>query len=161
MNAAPSTAAPNHPESWAPILELAVQEVFEIMVGRRLEPGSEAEGLVHGEFTAMIGLAGSLNGILTFCCGAKSAAQIAARMLAPETSNSDRQVWDAIGEICNMIAGNFKNKLTGLDGRCLLSVPTVVIGAEYRFHTMTEGNSLRTVLRLDGEAVVVRLQLQN
>jgi hypothetical protein len=60
-----------------------------------------------------------------------------------------------------MIAGNFKNKLTGLDGRCLLSIPTVIIGAEYRFHALAEGNSLRTVLMFDGAPVVVRLELQN
>src|SRR5208282_1940226 len=52
-------------ENWHPVLELAVEEVFEIMVGCRVTPMTESEPAPNAEFTAMIGLAGALCGILT------------------------------------------------------------------------------------------------
>jgi hypothetical protein len=58
-----------------------------------------------------------------------------------------------------MIAGNFKNKLTGLDGPCLLSVPAVVTGRAYRFHSMAGGDSLEIALLFESTPLVIRLDL--
>ncbi|MBZ5666888.1 MAG: chemotaxis protein CheX [Acidobacteriia bacterium] len=149
-----------HEENWLPVLELAVEEVFEIMAGCRVKPVKESAEQVKGEFTAMVGLAGALCGIVTVCCDAEAARQIARCMLG-STADSEDQVADALGEICNMIAGNFKNKLAGTDDRCLLSVPTVISGGEYTFHSLVEGEAIETVLMFEGALVVVRLQLQN
>jgi outer membrane protein OmpA-like peptidoglycan-associated protein len=92
-------------ENWLPILELAVEEVFEIMLGCRVKPAS-SELMVNEEFTAMVGLAGALCGVLTIRCDAKTARQVAKSMLG-DTADSEQQVADALGEVCNMIAGNF------------------------------------------------------
>jgi chemotaxis protein CheX len=158
MSADTSIAVRAHQENWLPVLELSVQEVFEIMLGCRLEPAPQSEHK-GGEFTAMVGLAGTLCGILTFCCGARAASRIAERMLGPEIANSEGQVWDALGEICNMIAGNFKNKLSGTDGRCMLSVPTVITGGEYSFHSLADGDCLETTMLFEGAPVTIRLEL--
>jgi hypothetical protein len=98
----------SHEENWLPVLELAVEEVFEIMLGCRVKPAAQSEHTPNREFTAMIGLAGALCGILTVCCGAKTAGQVARSMLG-DTANSEAEVVDALGEICNMIAGNFES----------------------------------------------------
>jgi chemotaxis protein CheX len=142
-----------------PILELAVEEVFEIMLGCRVKPVTPSEHPVHGEFTAMVGLAGSLCGVLTVRCNAETARQVAKAMLG-DTADAEQQVADALGEICNMIAGNFKNKLAGTDERCLLSVPTVISGGEYSFRSMADGDVVDTVLLFEGAPVAVCLQLQ-
>jgi hypothetical protein len=52
-------------------------------------------------------------------------------MFGPGIICSEDQVCDAIGEICHMVAGNFKNKLIGLVNSCMLSVPAVVTGRSY------------------------------
>lgn len=108
----------------------------------------------------MVGLAGALCGILTVCCDATAAA-LAAKTMLGDTAKSEEEVADALGEICNMVAGNFKNKLAGTDERCMLSVPTVISGGEYSFHSMAEGTSIETVLMFEGSPFAVRLQLQN
>jgi chemotaxis protein CheX len=161
MNAGAPVASRPRQEEWLPILELAAHEVFAIVLGSQLGTGTkpESEPPSQEEFTAMVGLAGSLRGVVTFCCGASSANQIAARMLGSDGPCTEEQVWDAIGEICNMIAGNFKNKLIGFDGSCLLSVPAVVTGRAYRFHSLAGGDSAQTVLLLDGAPLVIRLDL--
>jgi CheY-specific phosphatase CheX len=41
----------------------------------------------------------------------------------------------ATSEICNMVAGNFKNKISGLgDGCCMLSPTSVITGEDYTVH---------------------------
>ncbi len=159
MSTDTSFATRSHEENWLPVLELAVEEVFEIMLGCRVKPMAQSEHQGNGEFTAMIGLAGALCGILTVCCDAKTAGQLAKSMLGA-TADSKEQVADALGEICNMIAGNFKNKLAGTDERCMLSVPSVISGEEYSFHSMAEGSSMETVMLFEGAPVTIRLQLQ-
>ena len=159
MSADGSVLVQSRQHEWLPILELAVQEVFEIMLGSRLALTTKSERQPQGEFTAIVGLAGSLRGTVTFSCGSQSANQVAARMLGPEIAHAEGQVRDAIGEICNMIAGNFKNKLTGLDGLCLLSVPAVVTGQAYRFYSMAGGDTLEIVLLFEGDPLVIRLDL--
>jgi chemotaxis protein CheX len=146
-------------EDWLPVLELAVEEVFEIMLGCRVKPVPPPVQMPTAEFTAMVGLAGALCGVLTVRCDAKTAAQVAQAMLG-DTAESQEQVADALGEICNMVAGNFKNKLAGTDERCLLSVPTVVSGGEYTYHSMAAGNFMETVMLFQSAPVAVRLQLQ-
>jgi chemotaxis protein CheX len=154
-----SSSTRAHEESWLAILELAVEEVFEIMLGCEVKPVTPSEHTVHGEFTAMVGLAGSLCGILTVRCSTETARQVAKSMLG-DTADAEQQVADALGEICNMIAGNFKNKLAGTDERCLLSVPTVISGGEYSFRSMAGGDVVDTVLLFEGAPIAVCLQLQ-
>ena len=160
MTADTSFVTRSHEENWLPILELAVEEVFEIMLGSRVKPVAQSELKANRGFTAMIGLAGALCGILTVCCDAKTAGQVAKGMLG-DTATSEGEVADALGEICNMIAGNFKNKLAGTDDRCMLSVPTVISGEEYSLRSMAEGKSVETVLLFEGAPVAVRLQLES
>ncbi|MGB6249107.1 MAG: chemotaxis protein CheX, partial [Terriglobales bacterium] len=107
-----SAASPQPPdrENWLAILERSTQEVFEIVLGCQLTPVAPSQEKQKGGFTAIVGLAGALCGVVTVCCGAQSADQIAKGMLG-EPTVSPRQIADALGEICNMVAGNFKNKL--------------------------------------------------
>lgn len=98
----------SHEENWQPVLELAIEEVFEIMVGCRVKPTALAGHSPEHEFTAMVGLTGSLSGILTICCGGKTARALAKAMLGA-AAESEAEVGDALGEICNMVTGNFES----------------------------------------------------
>jgi OmpA family/Chemotaxis phosphatase CheX len=98
----------SHEENWQPVLELAIEEVFEIMVGYRVKPVALAGHTPEHEFTAMVGLTGSLCGILTICCGGKTAHALAKAMLGA-AAQSEAEVGDALGEICNMVTGNFES----------------------------------------------------
>jgi chemotaxis protein CheX len=145
-------------ESLLPILEMATQEVFEIMLGCKVQcakPSEKTSGI-----TAIVGLAGALCGVVTTCCEMQTAAQIAKGMLG-DTADCDAQVVDALGEMCNMIAGNFKNKLAGTDERCMLSVPSVIRGSDYQYHALVDGISMETVVQFGNAPVAIRLQLKN
>jgi chemotaxis protein CheX len=70
-------------------------------------------------------------------------------------------VWDAIGEVCNMIAGNFKNKLSGMGSGCMLSVPTVITGGDYTFHSLADDGSLEVRLLFEGAPIQVALEIHS
>ena len=152
------TASDKVPEGWSPLLELAAREVFEIMLGCKLETQT-APAPVSGDFTAMVGLAGQVCGLLTLHCSAHSAALMASRMLGAEVKESDPQMWDAIGEIANMIAGNFKNKLTGMGDRCVLSVPTVIIGRDFALFSLAKGEHYEVTFLFEDKPFCVTLDL--
>jgi chemotaxis protein CheX len=150
-------AATGSHEDWVPIMELATREVFEMMLGCQLEVPKTAES---GSFdaTSMVGLAGKVCGILTFSCGGKSATLMASKMLGMKAAEGSREVLDALGEICNMVAGNFKNKIAGLGEGCMLSVPTVITGKNYSLHSLADSAALEVRLLFEGMPIVISLR---
>jgi chemotaxis protein CheX len=156
----PSLNSATGRECWGPTLQLAMQEVFELMLNRPLKipvVPPPAEGL---DITAMVGLAGDLCGTFTLRCSARSAARMASHMLGTDPEKSGPEMWDAVGEICNMVAGNFKNKIRGLGDGCMLSVPTVIAGADYKIHSLVSDNISATFL-FEGEPIVAVLKTYN
>ena len=137
MSAAGGLAKRSHEENWLPILELAIQEVFDIMLGCQAKPVAPSEHKTNAEFTAMVGLAGALCGILTVCCDANTAHQIATRMLG-DAASSEEQAADALGEMCNMITGNFESgssrtgfsRLSTSAEQAILALPLINIAYE-------------------------------
>jgi chemotaxis protein CheX len=147
-------------DSWIPKLELASREVFDIMLRSKLGEPDE-DKVTAPEFTAMVGFAGQLRGVLSLRCSSKSAAIMAAKMLGVEVSHGDEQVWDAVGEIANMIAGNFKNKLNGMGDGCMLSVPTVITGSDYNCRFLTDSGTLEVRFVFEGAPMSVELQVHS
>ena len=156
----PAVSATAGHECWLPTLQLAMKEVFELMLASPLEGSSETPPEKGLDITSMVGLAGHLCGIITVRCSGKSAARMASRMLGTDVEKPGPEVWDAVGEICNMVAGNFKNKIPGLGDGCVLSVPTVITGAEYNLHSMVN-DEMHTVMLFEGEPVVLGLQVHS
>ena len=85
---------------------------------------------------------------------------MASRMLGVDAEKAGQEMWDAVGEICNMVAGNFKNKISGMGDGCMLSVPTVITGGDYSVHSMVNEN-LRTVFLFEGEPVILTLEVHS
>jgi chemotaxis protein CheX len=135
--------------------------VFEIMLGTKLEPVTEMSALPACEITSMVGLAGQLRSVLTLRCGFATAALMASKMLGVEPQQADPHLWDATGEICNMVAGNFKNKLTGLSDKCMLSVPTVINGGDYTFHSLADAGTIEIMMTFEKQPVVIALEVHS
>jgi chemotaxis protein CheX len=153
----PTTKIPLDP-SWKTVLEHAAIEVFELMAGIRLEGGLGGE-IARGEQTAMVGLAGALCGMLTVCCSREMAHRLASRMLGGEAALNPATVRDALGELCNMVAGNFKAKISNLADKCMLSVPTVITGSDYEMATVAPTDGISIYLTLEGDPVNIALTI--
>jgi chemotaxis protein CheX len=147
-------------QNWIPLLEVASQEVFELMLGCKLTPPDGANEL-RPDITAMVGLAGQLCGVLSIGCDHKSVALMASKMLGIDADQAGPEMCDAFGEVCNMVAGNFKNKIAGLGDGCMLSVPTVITGTEYDLHSLTNTARLEVKFLFEGLPMTISLEVNN
>lgn len=154
------SAADRSHETWTPLLEIATREVFELMLGCQLTVPATAEETAL-EFTAMVGLAGQLCGVLSVRCDGKAAALMTSKMLGVELDKVGPEISDALGEVCNMVAGNFKNKIAGLAEGCMLSPPTVVSGNDYSLHSLADFPALETKMLFEGMPIVISLQIHS
>ena len=140
-------------------LHHAADEVFEMMVGTALGTSDQATLPRVADYTAMIGLAGDLCGVLSFRCSNETAGQIAGRMLGTDEITSAECIRDALGEICNMVAGSFKAQVSDVAAQCMLSVPTVVSGKDYELFPLVDGLRIQIARSFEGALVWITLDL--
>ncbi len=115
-------------------LDQSVEEVFGMMMGVACTP-VEASPVAEGEtITAVVGLAGALSGACVVRVYQKVALGIAEALTGMPMTALDETVKDAMGEVCNMVAGAWKGSLPEIAARCMLSVPAVVTGTDYQLH---------------------------
>jgi chemotaxis protein CheX len=127
---------------WEQLLCAGASEVFEMMIGMSLNRCAHDSSQAAGEFTAVIGLAGPINGVFAIRCDHKTACGIACGMLGVDAAEAQAEVWDALGEVCNMVVGNFKNKTGKVGEQSVLSVPTVIHGHDYRVRPLVNGSAV-------------------
>ena len=162
MTPVDQSPTPSHPhKDWIPLLELATREVFELMLGCQLVKPTTPMTEASVNITGMVGLAGALSGVLSIGCDDKAAALMASKMLGIELDKVGPEVADALGEVCNMAAGNFKNKIAGLSDGCMLSPPSVITGNDYNIHSVTETPYLEVGLLFENMPLLVCLQIHS
>jgi chemotaxis protein CheX len=115
-------------------LDASVEEVFQMMLGVSCERDPKPVAQEAESVTAVVGFGGVLSGACVFRTGGSASLKIAARMTGMEFDEIDDTVKDAIGEICNMLAGGWKSKVPELAANCGLSVPAVITGRNYKLH---------------------------
>jgi len=161
-DAAVRPATPEPAEAvWLRLLETATREVFETMLGEPASPAvCDVDELPPApDFTALVGLSGALEGSLRVRCQAVSACLMGSRMAGTPLDLQDELVVDALGEIANMVAGNFKSKIPGLADACRVSVPTVLRGQEFTMESMARGEILESCFLFHGSPFWVSLDL--
>jgi chemotaxis protein CheX len=130
-------------------LDSSVDEVFHMMLGAACSlaqenPVEEAEAI-----TAVVGFGGLLSGACVFRSTASAALVIAAKLTGMEFEEMDDTVKDAIGEVCNMLAGTWKGRIPELAAKCGLSIPAVITGRNYQIHVQAPEFRLHHVYRFD------------
>src|SRR5690349_12737071 len=135
-------AAVDTNQNWVPLLDIATREVFQLMLSSDLASASSMDesGM---DVTSMVGLAGELCGVITVRCHQKAAVLMASKMLGLPEEKVGTDFYDAIGEVCNMVAGNFKNKIPGLSDGCMLSPPSVITGSDYSLRSIADSPALQ------------------
>jgi chemotaxis protein CheX len=123
-----------------------VQDVFINMVGVEdlMHLPIQVDVTTHFKecLTAMVGLAGTYNGLVSVHLPWPLAISFTSLMLGMEVTEIDDDVNDAMGEIANMLAGSFKQHLSLGGSDIQLSTPSVVNGADY---VVSSGNNLENI----------------
>jgi chemotaxis protein CheX len=129
-------------------VQSATAEVFSTMLGVEIENApirtdhsnpSVVEGVM-----AFVGIAGPWVGSGVISCSASFACRICELFLMTEASAVNEEVLDAVGELANMIIGNFKTAAEAVIGGLGLSVPTVIYGRNFTSKSL--GNNAWLVL---------------
>ncbi len=115
------------------LLDQTIEEVFSMMMGIACIP-TESPAPPSNEVTAVVGLAGALSGAYVINVTDAAALRIAGALMGVPSTEVDDMVKDSIGEVCNMLAGGWKGRFPQLASECMLSVPTIVTGRDYRIH---------------------------
>ena len=130
-----------------------------MMVGAMILTPEGGDHLVLSEVTGMVGLAGPLSATLSLRCSMDSATRLASQMLGVSLDQAAAQKCDAVGEICNMVAGSFKERI-GLGDRCMLSVPTVLTGKDYQVRARSVYVRVELLVLYENEPIWIALDIR-
>jgi len=109
--------------------------------------------------TGVVGIGGAVRAVLSMRCSLNSSIEMAAKMLGVPVAEAESQRCDAVGEICNILAGDFKKRI-GLGDKCVLSIPTVIAGGDYRIHSVLADERLELSLVFEGEPIWIALEIR-
>ncbi|MDR3183764.1 MAG: chemotaxis protein CheX [Planctomycetaceae bacterium] len=110
---------------------IAVTKTLETMVGckvTRQAPTLKKESRSLFPVSGIIGLSGTVIGTCIVTMSEALALKSASAMLMEERTQLDDDVFDAVGELANMIAGNAKAQLE--EYKLSLSLPNVIRGTD-------------------------------
>jgi chemotaxis protein CheX len=142
-------------------LDASVAEVFGLMLDvrcKRIGDAGVGDASTSDEsVTGVVGFGGALSGACVFRCDALSARTVASRMTGIEFKKIDNTVKDAIGELCNMLAGTWKGRVPELSANCGLSVPAVITGRDYRLHVQAPEFQLHQNYRFENASFSVTI----
>ena len=121
-------------------MDETVREVFGVMLGTDVvadpAPLSPSDGRnMLLDQTAFVGFAGNISGLCQINLSIQASITITSAMLGGmKIEKGSELICDGIGELCNLLAGGWKNRLPELAAKCSLSMPTVVEGHQYQVH---------------------------
>ena len=145
------------------MLKASIEGVFTTMLGLEIDCGAPYEDSSteppHPGLTGLIGMAGAWIGSVSISCDATVGCKVASAMLGMEFSEVSEEVLDALSEITNMIAGNFKTDVEPTLGPLGLSIPTVVFGLHYTARTPGKEKWVVLPCVSEGETIVVKMCL--
>lgn len=142
--------------------DATVIEIFNLMFGFDIEVvdlETCGENQVEcNERTAVVGFSGAMRGSCQIRTSTDAAGSIASAMLGGvPIDEEDDSINDALGELCNMLAGGWKNGVPELSSECALSPPTVISGRNYKVHISKPSVNLSRAYRFNAHTLFLTL----
>jgi chemotaxis protein CheX len=139
-----------------------VREIFSTMVGAEISPSRTTVTATKfmESVSAMVGFAGSYNGMISINSPQKLAMTFASQMLGMDVTGFNEDVRDALGEIANMIGGSFKHHFVNDGHEVRLSTPSVISGEEYVMTAGSVPNTLTLMFEFGTEPFMVSVYLE-
>lgn len=138
------------------LLDQTLEEVFSMMMGISCTP-TEEPASASNEVTAVVGLAGALSGAYVINVTDSAALRIAGALMGMPATEVDDMVKDSIGEVCNMLAGGWKGRFPKLASECMLSVPTIVTGRDYRLHIQKPSVKIERTYKFESHLLSINI----
>jgi chemotaxis protein CheX len=145
------------------LLGASAEMVFSVMLqdhaAPKTPPSSGDGEVLHDGIISFIGLAGDWSGTGSVICSGGAALAIASRLLLIDAQAVDQEVLDAVGEITNMIFGNFKDCVESYFGLLSLSTPSVIYGRHVRARDLPSALTAVAAVEYRGEPIELKVCL--
>lgn len=142
----------------------AVMRTFENLLGVSLRPVEEimVGAMDVDGYLAVVGFSGRANGEVCVRMGEEPGKRIAAALLATEPEKvTAAEITDAIGEIGNMIVGNFNSNLCDAGLSCKLSVPTVTASSAFNPSEVPSGRHQAYAFRYKELPLMIHITVES
>lgn len=149
------------PEPLLASLVSATEEVFDTMLAIPIHSQPPVTGPldVPANVVATVAFAGHRKGLVVVYTSLAAARHITSTMLGIPLQEVNGEVPDAMGEIANMVAGQFRNRLAAVEPPSDISVPTVTIGTDFSTLYSSAVQRSRCPFDMQGEPISVELIL--
>ncbi|HVS69416.1 MAG TPA: chemotaxis protein CheX [Mycobacteriales bacterium] len=128
-------------------------DVWSSFLGERPEPAVDAEPPSGARVTGCVHISGTWQGSVMLSGSQALAAQAAAGMFGIAMEDlADAEISDAFGELTNMVGGNVKGMLEGVNA---LSIPVVTSGVDFSVRVPGEVVVAEAVLTIGSEQLKV------
>jgi len=130
----------------------STEEIFNTMIFLEISSGSPllaGTEVIDCHVSAMIGLSGDFNSMLSIHCPGPVGMAITGAMLGMEVEEIDEDVKDTLGEIANMLAGGLKEAFAAENISLELAIPTTVTGKSYTVSSPSKSD--RVIIPFDLE----------
>lgn len=146
--------------------DTVVTEIFKMMFDFDIQandlPADPCPPSQLDERTAIVGFSGAMRGSCQIRISVAAAKSIASAMLGGvPIDDDDDSINDALGELCNMLAGGWKNGVPSLSSACALSPPTIITGHDYKIHMSKPSAKLSRRYEFDAHALHLTLYREN
>jgi len=145
------------------LIRANTEKVFATMLGLTAEVRSGdwqgADAGQKGGVVALLGFAGDWRGSGTIRCSGRLACSLSGKLLMTDYGCVNDEVLDAMGEIANMIIGNFKDDAACKLGPLGLSTPTVIYGNNFEARNWNGQSWTGVAFDCEGELFEVKICL--
>jgi chemotaxis protein CheX len=146
------------------MVNAAVSEVFTTMLNLEVRQVSHEACGFKGEpqIASAVGFTGRVSGVVYLYTTVRFAVRITRGLLGLNASeaHNDDMVNDAMGEIANMIVGQFKSRLTDRGLPCVMTIPSIVRGSQFEIEAVRETEVDRLGFACGEDYLLVEVLLQ-
>jgi chemotaxis protein CheX len=133
-------------------------EVLKTMAFMEARPGKvyvKESNLAAGDVSGIIGITGDATGSLAISFTEACICSIVGRMLGETPAKADREVFDAVGELTNMISGVARTYLEKQGMTVYAAIPTVIYGKDHTIDPVLDSPSIIIPFSTDNGSFVV------
>lgn len=143
----------------------SVNDVFDTMLSmevKSVEAQLQEVAEDGNHIVGSVGFAGLVMGNVNVFVGHRFARLMTAAMLGMEEDEieSDDEVHDVVGELCNMIGGDLKSKLCDAGMACSLSIPSITSGNSFKIESKGWDRNEKFGFRNDGHTALVEVYMK-
>ena len=142
----------------------SIVETFDTMVSMEIEFSDSAPPATAGvsRMVAAVNFAGNVTGLINIQVSSDLSRLMMANMLdlEPEEVDDEGEIKDMLAEISNIVGGNLKSALNDAGYPCVISTPSLTIGADFSIKSLSMERFERYVFSYQEELIFVEVGLK-